>query len=234
MEILRIENLNVSVNGKEILKDINFCLKKGEISVIFGPNGSGKSTFLFTIIGIPIYKINKGKIIFEGKDISKYSINERAKMGIFLAFQNPPAIRGVKVKDLFKIIGKENFNNFLSQEFLEREINVGFSGGERKKLEVAQIFSFKPKLLLLDEIDSGLDVESLEYIGKRLKDFIKKEKISTIIVTHSGNILKFIKPRVAYVMINGKIVCSGKPEKIWKTIKKFGYKECEKCKLRKR
>ncbi len=233
MEILRIENLSVSVNKKKILKNVNFSLKKGEIAVIFGPNGSGKSTFLFTIMGIPIYKIDRGKIIFEGKDISKYSINERAKMGIFLAFQNPPAIRGVKVKDLFKIIGERNLD-FLNEEFLDREINVGFSGGEKKKLEATQIFSFKPKLLLLDEIDSGLDIESLEYVGKKLRDFIKKEKISTIIVTHFGNILKFIKPKVAYVMMDGKIACSGKPEKIWKTIKKFGYKWCEKCKLRKR
>ncbi|MGC8993594.1 MAG: ABC transporter ATP-binding protein [Candidatus Aenigmatarchaeota archaeon] len=231
MEILRIENLSVSIDGKPILKNINLSLKEGEIHAIFGPNGSGKSTLLFTIMGMPNYRVIKGKIIFKGKNILKHSINERAKMGIFLAFQNPPAIKGVKVKDLFKIIGnEESVNEFLNRDFLNREINVGFSGGERKKLEVAQIFSFKPKLLLLDEIDSGLDIESLEYIGERISNFIEKEKITAIVVTHQGNILKFIKPRIAHVMMNGKIVCSGEPKKILETIKKFGYERCEKCK----
>jgi Fe-S cluster assembly ATP-binding protein len=234
MKILEIRNLKVEVGNKIVLNKINFSLEKGEIHAIFGPNGSGKTSLISSIIGIPSYKILKGKIFFEGRDITNLPIYKRAKLGIFCAFQNPPSIRGVKVKDLLNVAGSENCIELsgLSKEFLEREVNVGFSGGERKKLEVAQIFAFKPKLLLLDEIDSGVDIESLKFIGKKLASYVKENGISTLIITHHGEILNYLKPKVASVMLKGKIVCSENYKKIWKTIKEKGYEWCEKCKLR--
>jgi Fe-S cluster assembly ATP-binding protein len=236
MKILEIKNLKVKVGSKLVLNKINFSLEKGEIHAIFGPNGSGKTSLISSIIGIPSYKILKGKIFFEGRDITNLPIYKRAKLGIFCAFQNPPSVRGVKVKDLLNVAGSEDCIELsgLSKEFLEREVNVGFSGGERKKPEVAQIFAFKPKLLLLDEIDSGVDIESLKFIGKKLARYVKENGISTLIITHHGEILNYLKPKAASVMLKGKIVCSGNYKKIWETIKEKGYEWCEKCKLRKR
>jgi Fe-S cluster assembly ATP-binding protein len=234
MKILVIRNLKVEVGNKIVLNKINFSLEKGEIHAIFGPNGSGKTSLISSIIGIPSYKILKGKIFFEGRDITNLPIYKRAKLGIFCAFQNPPSVRGVKVKDLLNVAGSENCIELsgLSKEFLEREVNVGFSVGERKKLEVAQIFAFKPKLLLLDGIDSGVDIESLKFIGKKLASYVKENGISTLIITHHGEILNYLKPKAASVMLKGKIVCSENYKKIWKTIKEKGYEWCEKCKLR--
>jgi len=237
MKILEVENLRVSVGAKIVLDRVNLSLSKGEVYSIFGPNGSGKTSLISSIIGIPSYKVMGGRIRFEGKDITRLPIYERAKLGIFCAFQNPPSIRGVKVNDFLKILGYEGDNPLrifgLSDEFLEREVNVGFSGGEKKKFEVAQIFALKPKLLLLDEIDSGVDVESLKIVGRRLSSYIKENKISTLVITHHGEILRYLKPRKASVMLNGKIVCSGDYRKIWKTIREKGYGWCEKCRLKK-
>jgi Fe-S cluster assembly ATP-binding protein len=238
MAILEIKNLKVKVGNGIVLDGVSLSLKRGEVHAIFGPNGSGKTSLISSIIGIPSYKIIEGRITFDGKDITKLPIYERAKLGIFCAFQNPPSIRGLKVKDFIRLFTEDEKNvlefSGLNNNFLEREVNVGFSGGERKKFEVAQIFAFRPKLLLLDEIDSGVDVESLKFIGKKLAEYIKKNKISVLVVTHHGEILNYLKPKIASVMLNGKIVCSGDYKKIWKTIRERGYEWCEKCKLRKK
>jgi Fe-S cluster assembly ATP-binding protein len=238
MAILEIKNLKVKVENRIVLNGVSLSLKRGEIHAIFGPNGSGKTSLISSIIGIPSYKIIEGRITFDGKDITRLPIYERAKLGIFCAFQNPPSIRGLKVKDFIKLFTDDGKNvlefSGLNSNFLEREVNVGFSGGERKKFEVAQIFAIKPKLLLLDEIDSGVDVESLKFIGKKLAEYIQKNKISVLVVTHHGEILNYLKPSKASVMLNGEIVCSGDYKKIWKTIREKGYEWCEKCKLRKK
>ena len=238
MIILEVKDLKVKVGNKVVLDRVNLSLRKGEIYAIFGPNGSGKTSLISSIIGIPIYKIVEGKITFEGKDITRVPIYERAKLGIFCAFQNPPSIKGLKVKDFLRLFTNDENSalNFvgLGSNFLEREVNVGFSGGERKKFEVAQISVFRPKLLLLDEIDSGVDIESLKLIGKRLAKYIQKNKASVLVVTHHGEILKYLKPKKAGVMLNGKIACSGDYKKIWKTIRERGYEWCEKCELRKK
>ena len=238
MTVLKVKNLKVKVGNKIVLDKVNLSLRKGEICAIFGPNGSGKTSLISSIIGIPIYKIVEGKIIFEGKDITRLPIYERANLGIFCAFQNPPSIRGLKVKDFLGLFTNDENSALnlvgLGSDFLEREVNVGFSGGERKKFEVAQIFAFKPKVLLLDEIDSGVDIESLRIIGKKLAEYVQKNKVSVLVVTHHGEILKYLKPRKASVMLNGKIVCSGNYKRIWKTIRERGYEWCERCKLRKK
>jgi len=238
MTVLKVKDLKVKLGNKIALDKVNLSLRKGEIHAIFGPNGSGKTSLISSIIGIPVYKIVEGKIIFEGKDITRLPIYERAKLGIFCAFQNPPSIKGLKVKDFLRLFTNDENSalNFvgLSSNFLEREVNVGFSGGERKKFEIAQIFASKPKLLLLDEIDSGVDIESLKVIGRKLAEYIQKNKVSVLLVTHHGEILKYLKPKKASVMLNGKIVCRGNYKKIWKTIRERGYEWCERCKLRKK
>jgi len=238
MTVLKVKDLKVKLGSKIALDKVNLSLRKGEIHAIFGPNGSGKTSLISSIIGIPVYKIVEGKIIFEGKDITRLPIYERAKLGIFCAFQNPPSIKGLKVKDFLRLFTNDENSalNFvgLSSNFLEREVNVGFSGGERKKFEIAQIFASKPKLLLLDEIDSGVDIESLKVIGRKLAEYIQKNKVSVLLVTHHGEILKYLKPKKASVMLNGKVVCRGNYKKIWKTIRERGYEWCERCKLRKK
>jgi Fe-S cluster assembly ATP-binding protein len=151
MAILEIKNLKVKVENRIVLNGVSLSLKRGEVHAIFGPNGSGKTSLISSIIGIPSYKIIEGRITFDGRDITRLPIYERAKLGIFCAFQNPPSIRGLKVKDFIKLFNDDGKNvlefSGLNNNFLEREVNVGFSGGERKKFEVAQIFALKTKAL---------------------------------------------------------------------------------------
>lgn len=233
---LSVENLSVSVGQKQILKNVNIYIKPAEKHVIFGPNSSGKSTLALTIMGMPKYNVTSGKIVFNGIDITSLSITERSKLGIFLAFQTPPEIRGVKLNSILELYKKEEseIDEILRRASLDtslkyRELNVGFSGGEKKKSEIAQAMAIKPKLLILDEIDSGIDVESLKFIGKELNEFISQNKCSTLIITHYGHILEYLKPDIAHVMIRGRIACSGKPAKIWSQIAEHGYGWCEKC-----
>jgi len=236
MIVLEVKDLKVKVGNKIVIDRVNLTLRKGEIRAIFGPNGSGKTSLISSIIGVPIYKIVEGKIILEGKDITKLPIYKRAKLGIFCAFQNPPSIRGLKVKDFLRLFTNDENSALsfagLSSNFLEREVNVGFSGGERKKFEIALIFALRPKLLLLDEIDSGIDIESLKLIGSKLAEYVQKNKVSVLVVTHHGEILNYLRPKKASVMLNGRIVCSGDYKKIWKTIRENGYEWCERCNLR--
>lgn len=231
--MLKIQNLSVSVDGKKILSNINLNIKKGERHLIFGPNASGKSTLALTIMGIPNYKVVSGKIIFNGKEITKLSITERAKLGIFLAYQSPPEIRGVKLGSLLELFTKNPKNIlkkvYLDESFLIREMGVGFSGGEKKRSEIAQLLARKPKLLIIDEIDSGVDLESLKLIGNEIKKFLKQNKISLLAITHYGYILEYLEPHKAHVMVNGRIACSGEPNKIWRQISSRGYKWCERC-----
>lgn len=232
--MLQIQDLSVSVDGREILKNINLHIKKGERHVIFGPNASGKTTLAMTLIGIPTYKVTSGRIVFEDKDLTKLSIVERARLGIFLAFQNPPQIRGMKVGSLIQLLTKEKAESILQRVYLDeniltRELGVGFSGGEKKRLEIAQTFAIKPKLLILDEIDSGVDIESLRLIGSQINKFLKQNKVTLLAITHYGYILDYLDATKAHVMIKGRIACSGNPKKIWKQIAKRGYKWCEEC-----
>lgn len=231
--MLKIEDLCVEVEGRQVLFGVNLEIPNGETHILFGPNGSGKSSLISTIIGIPRFKITKGRIIFDGKDISNLKINERAKIGIKVGFQNPPEIRGVRLKKLIEIYNaspQEILKKvFLPLEFADRELNVGFSGGEKKRAELAQIFASSPKMIILDEIDSGIDIESLELIGKELAKFISEKKCSALIVTHYGYVMKYLKPNKAHVMIKGRIACHGDPNKIWEQIRERGYGWCEKC-----
>jgi len=187
--MLKIKNLSVRVGDKDILRKINLEIKKAEIHALLGPNASGKSTLVYTMMGFPGYQIIEGEINFKGKNIGSISIEERAKLGIALAFQHPPIIKGIKLSKLLEKISKQviNIKEFpIKSDLLSREINVGFSGGERKLSEIMQIISLSPSLVIFDELDSGLDVEMLEKLAIIIKDKLLNNDVSILLITHRG------------------------------------------------
>jgi len=233
--MLKIESLSVKVREKIILEKVNLKIENGEIHALLGPNASGKSTLAYATMGFPEYKVTSGKILFEGKDITSLPIEERANLGIALAFQNPPSIKGVTLSALLKTISKQTSGvkefPFFS-EILEREINVGYSGGERKFSELLQIISLKPSFVIFDEFDAGLDIVNLEKLTSVIQDKLICNNVSILVITHRGNILQFLEPDVAHVMLKGKIVCTMDDwRKMWRTIRRFGYEKCKEGKL---
>lgn len=241
MNILELRDLSVEVEGKTILKDININVAKGESHILFGPNGSGKTTLLMAVIGIPGYKVTKGRIFFSKKDITRLDVDERARMGIGFGFQQPPEVVGVKLRNLLKVCEGTKQREELSDRaiklvekldmtgYLDRDVNVGFSGGERKRTEVLQLLLMKPKLLLLDEPDSGVDVESLALIATEIQKYIEDNNASALIITHHGHILEHIKAEKAHILMDGSMYCCNKPKKIFEDIKNKGYSGCVRC-----
>ena len=230
--LLEIKKLRVKGDKREILKEINLRIKKGEIQALLGSNASGKSTLAQVILGNPKYKAIQGKILFEGRDITKLPPEKRVKMGIALAWQSPPVIKGIKLFQLLKKISPQEIKIPDGQMLLEREINLDFSGGEKKISELLQILALKPKLVIFDEIDSGLDIKKLEMVAKIIKKELVDKNISVLLITHWGQILEFLKPNITNVILDGKIICQGKDfKKILRTIKKYGYEKCKKCPL---
>ncbi len=224
--MLLVNNLTVTIDRKKILKNLSLEIGKGETAVLMGPNGSGKSTLAHAIAGNPAFAVARGgKILFEGEPIAKLAPEERARLGIFLSFQNPLPLPGVSVLDLLRI-AREGIEDALplrarakayakelgiGEPLLFRSVHDGFSGGEKKKIETLEASILEPKLLILDEIDSGVDVDALRKIAK----FITKHKAkdaSILIITHSTRILKYLKPDRVFVMGNGMIAKQGGPE----------------------
>ena len=244
MDILQVKGLSVNVEGKTILKDLHFNLREGASHILFGPNGSGKTTLISTLMGLPGYEVTSGKIIFQGIDITNKTVDERAKMGMIVSFQNPPEITGVKLGDLLKLcLGKSASDEFTPQEmaqidafrltnFLNRDVNLGFSGGERKRSEILQLIFLKPKLLLLDEPDSGVDVESLKMISIEIEKYVEASGASALIITHKGDILEYIKAAYGCILLNGQFHCFRDPLRIYNDIKEVGYEECVACRIR--
>jgi len=242
--ILEIKDLSVSVEDKEILHHVNLSIKAGETHVLFGPNGGGKTTLLMTIIGSPKYKVTGGSIIFKGTDIVGLPIDERARMGIGMSVQRPPIVRGVKTRDMvMACLGGKATDEKIDQlaekanmiDFLNRDINYGFSGGEVKRSELMQLLAQQPDLSLLDEPESGVDLVNIALIGELLNELLEKDEHirdrthSGLVITHTGHILNYINARTGLVMLNGTIVCEGDPYEILETIKMKGYEECRKC-----
>lgn len=242
--MLEIRQLTVSVEGKEILHNVNLTIQTGETHVLFGPNGSGKTTLLAAIMGFPKYRITGGKIIFKGKDITRLPVDERARLGIGMSFQRPPVVRGVKTRDILGACIKERRDSeTISQlaikanlaDFLDRDINYGFSGGEIKRSEMMQLLAQRPELTLLDEPESGVDLENIALIGRLINELLEKDcplrerKCMGLIITHTGHILDYVNARTGYVMCSGVIGCEGDPHEILKTIKERGYDECISC-----
>jgi len=242
--VLSISQLTVAVEGKEILHDVNMEIRRGETHALFGPNGSGKSTLLMAIMGFPKYRIIKGNIAFKGKDITNSPLDERARLGVGMSFQRPPVVRGVKTRDIVaaclkgrgseeivgQLAGKANLT-----DFLDREINYGFSGGEVKRSEIMQLLAQNPELSLLDEPESGVDLINIALMGQLINKLLEKShrirdrRHAGLIITHTGHILDYVNARTGYVMIEGRIIGEGNPREILATIKEKGYKECIKC-----
>jgi Fe-S cluster assembly ATP-binding protein len=229
MGMLEVKDLSVKVEGKLILKDLNFDLKAGASHILFGPNGSGKTTLISTLMGLPGYEVVSGKIFFEGVDITNKGVDERSKLGIIVSFQNPPEIIGVKLGDLLKLcLGKTTQDEFSAEEMTQIEA----SGGERKRSEILQLIFLRPKLLLLDEPDSGVDVESLKMISTEIQKYIEASGASALIITHKGDILEYIKASYGCILLKGEFHCFRDPLRIYEDIKAVGYEECVACRIR--
>ena len=243
-ELLQISNLYVNAREKEILKGIDLKINKGEVHVIMGPNGSGKSTTANAIFNNPEYTKMNGNIVFENEDITNLSPDEIARKGIFMSFQLPEEIPGISVTNFLKtaknkVTGepvkifkfkeeiKQKMNELqIKPEYRERDLNVGFSGGEKKKNEILQMLVLNPKLAILDETDSGLDVDAINVVSKGIEMFKNKDN-AVLIITHNAKILKNLKVDYVHVLVNGKVVKTG-GEEIIKDIEENGYKNYKK------
>ena len=245
MHTLTIKNLSAEVNHKQILKNLNLEINSGEIHAIMGPNGTGKSTLTKVIMGDKNYKITEGEILFDGKKLNDLTTDERARLGIFLGLQMPLEIEGVSnadfmrsalhakegndfklfnfIKDMDKYVEKLKMN----KDMIHRGVNQGFSGGERKKNEILQMYLLKPSMVLLDEIDSGLDVDSLKIVGENVMDYYNKSNAGILVITHYQRLLDYIKPTHVHIMKDGSIIKSGGSELV-KYIEENGYEKIEK------
>src|SRR5208282_2014818 len=237
--LLEIKDLHVEIDGKPILKGVSLTVNKGEIHALMGPNGSGKSTLSNVLMGHPKYVITKGKILYQGVDITTLKTHERAKKGIFLAFQYPTAIPGVTVANFLRTALKsvrgddaalKTFRKTLrekmallemDEKFASRYVNDGFSGGEKKRLEILQMAVLEPRLALLDETDSGLDIDALRIVSNGINKLAGPET-GVLLVTHYQRILNYVKPHFVHVLIDGQIVHSGGPE-MGKELESKGY-----------
>lgn len=225
-ELLRIENLHVAVGNKELLHGINLTVNTGEVHAIMGVNGAGKSTLLHSIMGNPTYKVTEGRIFFKGEDITDLTTDKRAKLGIFLSFQSPISVKGITMENFIRtakttISGRQQrlfpFKRMLKQrladlsmkeEYAGRYLNDGFSGGERKKSEILQMRILDPALAMLDETDSGLDVDAVRIVAKNIKEY-HNENNAIMMITHLNQLLRYIEPQFVHVLIDGKIVAEG-------------------------
>lgn len=239
MSLLEVRDLHVGVDSTDILKGVDLTINPGEVHVVMGPNGAGKSTLANAIMAHPSYKVHRGDILFEGESILEDSVDVRAKKGIFLSFQQPQEVPGISVEDFLRtakaekegknppvLAFKKELRGKLEElgmgaDYGERYLNVGFSGGEKKKSEILQMKVLDPKLVLLDETDSGLDVDAVRIVSKGVADFLTEDK-SCLIITHISGILEFIQPDFVHVLIDGKIVKNGGADLVDK-INREGY-----------
>ena len=237
--MLEIKNLHAEVDGTEILKGVDLIINPGEVHAIMGPNGSGKSTLANVVMGNPVYEVTKGSVFFEGEDITEEPVDNRAKLGMFLAFQYPESIPGVTIVNMLKTaltnIEETEYTTLelrlkvaeameqlgLSADFADRYLNEGFSGGERKRNEILQLAVLDPKLAVLDETDSGLDVDGLKVVGEGVSK-LKADDKGYLVVTHYQRLLEYIKPDFVHVFVDGVIVESGGVE-LSEKLEKEGY-----------
>jgi Fe-S cluster assembly ATP-binding protein len=249
--MLEIEDLQVKLEDKTILEHIDLEIGPGETHALFGPNGSGKTSLLMTIMGYPQYRVVAGKITFKGEDITHMPINERAALGIGMSYQRPPTIHGLKTRQMVKMCARGEVNesdlakrvNF--EDFLDRDVNAGFSGGEIKRSELLQLMAQDPDLMLFDEPESGVDMENISLVGETIALLLQKNgwpsdrkskmemKLERtkmgLIITHTGYILDYVAADKGQVLYNGRLSCVSNPREILSCIGKDGYEECVKC-----
>jgi Fe-S cluster assembly ATP-binding protein len=224
--MLKIENLRVEIDGQEIVKGLDLEVGEGEIHAIMGPNGSGKSTLANVLMGHPRYEVTGGSITFRGEDVFELEPDERAKLGMFLAFQYPSEVPGVSVAnflrtavnsvreeqlspmDMYRLLQDKMKIMQMDPKFAERYLNEGFSGGEKKRNEILQMLMLEPKLAIMDETDSGLDIDALQVVAKGVNE-LRAPEFSAVIITHYQRILRYIEPDRVHVMLDGRIVTSG-------------------------
>ncbi|MET7027160.1 Fe-S cluster assembly ATPase SufC [Ligilactobacillus salivarius] len=231
MSVLEVKDLHVTVEGKEILKGVNLKMSTGEIHAIMGPNGTGKSTLSSTIMGDPAYKITKGDILLNGKSIIDLPVDERARMGLFLAMQYPQEIPGVTnaefvksainarrpkddpipLMDFIKRLDETLETLDMSEEMADRYLNEGFSGGEKKRNEIMQMMMIRPEFAILDEIDSGLDIDALKVVSRGVNQ-MRGDNFGSLIITHYQRLLNYIVPDYVHVMMDGRLVKTGGPD----------------------
>ena len=240
--MLEIINLHVEVGGREVLHGVNLKINDGETHVLLGPNGSGKTTLLRTIMGFGSSRATSGKILFNGVDVTEKPVHERAQLGMGIMFQRPPTISGLKLGKFLTTTTKisEDQSPALAAQmhmtkFLDRDVNAGFSGGEIKRSEVLQLMVQNPSFVMLDEPESGVDVENMSLLGNAAATLLEKDQHmksrtkSGLIITHTGYILDYIEADVGHVLIDGVMRCSGNPREILRSVKTSGYKECIAC-----
>jgi Fe-S cluster assembly ATP-binding protein len=249
--MLIIEDLQVELEGNIILKHIDLEIQPGEVHILFGPNGSGKTSLLMTIMGYPQYRVLSGKIMFKGEDITHMPINERAQLGIGMSYQRPPTIKGLKTRHMLHLCAKKEIDpeelagmvNFT--DFLERDLNAGFSGGEIKRSELLQLMAQDPELMLFDEPESGVDLDNISLVGKAIAALLQRNgpreddrtmmelrlerKKMGLIITHTGYILNYVVGDKGQVLYDGKLSFVNNPHAILKHISESGYKECVRC-----
>jgi Fe-S cluster assembly ATP-binding protein len=224
--MLKIENLRIEIDGQEIVKGLDLEVGEGEIHAIMGPNGSGKSTLANVLMGHPRYEVTGGSITFRGEDVFELEPDERAKLGMFLAFQYPSEVPGVSVAnflrtavnsvreeelrpmDMYRLLQDKMKIMQMDPKFAERYLNEGFSGGEKKRNEILQMLMLEPKLAIMDETDSGLDIDALQVVAKGVNE-LRAPEFSAVIITHYQRILRYIEPDRVHVMLDGRIVTSG-------------------------
>lgn len=239
--ILEIKDLHADAEQKNVLKGLNLKVGGGELHVLMGPNGSGKTTLAKAIMGHPSVKITKGHILVDGESINELPVNERAKKGIFLEFQNPVEIEGLGIVNFLNTargaLGKEkiSYKEFMGEiksnteslkikeDLIGRSLNYGFSGGEKKKMEILQMSMLKPKIAILDEPDSGLDVDAVRIVAENINEFRKKTGASVLLITHYSRIINYMQPQFIHVMADGRIAREGGKE-LLEQIEKEGYK----------
>jgi Fe-S cluster assembly ATP-binding protein len=227
--MLKIENLQVEIDGQEIVKGLDLEVGKGEIHAIMGPNGSGKSTLANVLMGHPRYEVTGGSVTFQGEDVFELEADERAKLGMFLAFQYPSEVPGVSVAnflrtavnavreeeispmEMYRLIQDKMKIMQMDPKFAERYLNEGFSGGEKKRNEILQMLMLEPKLAIMDETDSGLDIDALQVVAKGVNE-LRGPDFSAVIITHYQRILRYIEPDHVHVMLDGRLVTSGGKE----------------------
>jgi Fe-S cluster assembly ATP-binding protein len=227
--MLKIENLRAEIDGQEIVKGLDLEVSKGEIHAIMGPNGSGKSTLANVLMGHPRYEVTGGSVTFQGEDVLELEPDERAKLGMFLAFQYPSEVPGVSVAnflrtavnsvreeelspmEMFRLIQEKMRVMQMDPKFAERYLNEGFSGGEKKRNEILQMLMLEPKLAIMDETDSGLDIDALQVVAKGVNE-LRGPEFSAVVITHYQRILRYIEPDHVHVMLDGRLVTSGGKE----------------------
>lgn len=249
--MLEIRNLHVSVDGTPVLKGIDLKIEPGETFILFGPNGSGKTTLLMALMGFGDYTVTKGRIIYKGQDITHAPMYERARLGMGMSFQRPPTIHGLPTEHLVRMCARGREPNVPDlarrvhfDQFLGRDVNAGFSGGEIKRSELLQLMAQEPDLVLFDEPESGVDLENMALVGHTVRYLLdgmpddcqatlrerkQRRKTSGLIITHTGHILEYVVADRGQVMYHGKLCCEAKPREILDHIARYGYQECLRC-----